>query len=409
MPNLVRAISGPALALSLLAAPAAAGEWEHGLDIAAELRIFPLDPLNAGQVEHFQPSFTIAPDFRWTSADGRGQFVFVPLLRVDGADDERTHADIREGFVRFSDGRFTVTAGAARVFWGRTESRHLVDIINQSDTVEDIDEEDKLGQPMINVTLLNDWGSIDLYVMSFFRDRTFSGNEGRPIIGGGVDTDAPIFTRDQGREAIDVAARYAHYIGDWDFGVSVFHGTSREPRFAPGTDCLRPVYDLITQASVDFQYTRAAWLWKFEGLVREGHGDTFGAAVAGVEYTLYQVAGSGADLGLLAEYQVDGRDDGFAVESFGPVSAAPFTVAQNDVFVGARLAFNDVQDASLLGGTTVDLDDGTAGVFLEASRRFGENWIAEVEGRIFVTADPDNFANSLRDDDFFTFRLTRYF
>ena len=41
--------------------------------------------------------------------------------------------------------------GAAKVFWGTAESRHLVDIINQTDAVEDIDEEDKLGQPMVKV------------------------------------------------------------------------------------------------------------------------------------------------------------------------------------------------------------------------------------------------------------------
>jgi len=54
-------------------------------------------------------------------------------------------------------------------FWGVTEFQHLVDIINQTDLVENIDTEDKLGQPMINLALINDWGTVDLFIMPYFR------------------------------------------------------------------------------------------------------------------------------------------------------------------------------------------------------------------------------------------------
>ena len=58
---------------------------------------------------------------------------------------------------------------------GVTESRHLVDVLNQVDGVEDIDEEDRLGQPMINISTQRDWGSVDLFVLPGFRERTFAG------------------------------------------------------------------------------------------------------------------------------------------------------------------------------------------------------------------------------------------
>jgi hypothetical protein len=206
-----------------------------------------------------------------------------------------------------------------------------------------------------------------------------------------------------------VAARYSHYIGAWDFGVSVFHGTSREPRFALGPEKIRPVYDKITQGSIDLQYTKDAWLWKAEGIVREGQGDTFFAGVGGFEYTLYQLFGSNADLGLLLEYQYDGRDEGVVMESYGPALAAPVTAADNDVFAGARLGFNDAQDASALVGMSVDAEDQSMGMFIEASRRIGANWTAELETRLFFNADPDNIASVFRKDDFITLRLTRYY
>lgn len=405
------------LSLLFAAAPlthAVAGEWDVGGEIAGEVRYFPAMPSFPGQLENWQPSLTVTPDIRWESDDRQHQFVLTPFARIDAQDEARTHVDLREAYYRYnSDNGWSVLAGVAKVFWGRTESRHLVDIVNQTDAVEDIDEEDKLGQPMINLTIPNDWGVVDLFVMSGFRTRTFPGVDGRFRFSTVVDTEAEIFENDWARGAVDVAARYSHYIGSWDFGVSVFHGTSREPRFAfslggtPGA--IRPVYDRITQGGVDLQYTKDAWLWKFEGIVREGHGDTFFAGVGGFEYTLYQIFGSNADLGLLAEYQYDGRDEGNVLETFGPALAAPVTAADNDVFTGARIGFNDAQDTSALVGVTMDTDDQSMGMFIEASRRIGSNWRAELESRLFFNVDPTNIANAFVNDDVVTFRLTRYY
>lgn len=389
-----------------------AGEWDFGAEVGGELRLFPNDALFPGQFDHVQPSFLVKPEARWESDDGAHQFVLIPFVRVDGQDEERTHVDLREGYYRYSGDDWSVAIGALRIFWGRTESRHLVDIINQTDAVEDIDEEDRLGQPMINLTLLRDWGTLDLFLMSGFRDRTFPGAHGRLRFELVVDTDDPVFESDWRRGALDYAARYSNFIGNWDFGVSIFHGTSREPRFGFDAlgDRLIPVYDRITQGSVDLQYTTGAWLWKLESLVREGRGDVFFAGVGGFEYTLYQVFGSNADLGLLAEYQYDGRDDDDIVpEEFGAAIGAPVTFAENDVFAGARFGLNDAQDTSLLAGATVDVNDQFIGVFVEAQRRIGSSWTAELETRLFTNAESGNPGFPIRDDDFITLRLTRFF
>ena len=392
--------------------PALSGEWNVGGEIAGALRYFPVEGRFPGQFDHWQPSAFIQPDIRWESDNGKHQIVLIPFARIDSQDDQRTHVDLREGYYRYvSDSDWTLLIGAAKVFWGVTESRHLVDIVNQVDGVEDIDEEDRLGQPMINLSLLKDWGQLDLFVLPGFRDRTFPGADGRLRFNPVVDTDAVIFERDAKRGAVDFAARYSNFFGDWDVGLSVFHGTSREPRFAisPDVSSLRPVYDHITQGGLDVQYTTGAWLWKGEAIVRAGQGDTFFASVAGFEYTLYQVLGRSWDLGLLAEYLYDGRDEGFTPEPFGLTSQSPFTVFQNDVFAGARLAFNDTQDTEALAGVTTDAEDGSMAMFIEAQRRFGENWTAEFESRLFFNVDQDNIADAFRDDDFLTLRVTRFF
>ncbi|MEO1015083.1 MAG: hypothetical protein AAFX08_07840 [Pseudomonadota bacterium] len=413
--------------VALSATSAVAQGLEVSAEVSAEVRYFADGPLYAGQLDRWQPSFVFEPEILWSNEDGKHQVAILPFYRGDTRDEEREHFDLREAYYRFnSDNDWSVTLGLAKVFWGRTESRHLVDIINQTDAVEDIDEEDKLGQPMVHFNVLKGWGTLDFFLMTGFRDRTFPGRDGRLRFELVVDTDDPIFERDGRRAAPDFAARYSHYVGSWDFGVSVFHGTSREPRFAidQAGGRIRPVYDLITQGSIDVQYTKDAWLWKAEAIVREGHGRTFFAGVGGFEYTLYQVLGTGADLGLLTEYQYDDRQDGIVVEDFGAenaalfpggppagtaVIAAPITVADNDVFMGARLALNDLQETTLLVGGTIDVADQSTGMFVEAERRLGEDWAVELQARLFLNADPDNFLFVFREDDFLNLRVTRYF
>ncbi len=149
---------------------------------------------------------------------------------------------------------------------------------------------------------------------------------------------------------------------------------------------------------MDVQYTREAWLWKLEALVREGQGDTFGAVVAGFEYTRYQIGGSDGDLGLLVEYLHDARD-----------ASAPVTVFDNDVFVGARWARNDIQDTSVLGGAIIDMNDGSTLLSVEAERRLGDSWKLEAELRWLVDVDERNTLSALRQDSHLRLSLARYF
>ena len=267
--------------------------------------------------------------------------------------------------------------------------------------MEDIDQEDFLGQPMVNLATQQDWGRLDVFVLPGFRERTFPGRKGRLRTALPVDEDAAEFDSDLGQAHVDVAARYAHFFGDWDVGASYFYGTGREPRLVPNAtgSRLEPRYDLIHQGGLDLQYTQDAWLWKLEAIVREGQGDVFAAAVGGFEYTLFQVFESTTDLGLLAEVLYDGRDQG----------EAPTTTADNDVFVGARLALNDIQDTSALLGVVVDVEDGSTALFVEAERRLGDSWKLELEGRMFLSVDDSDPLSAIEDDDLVTLRLSYFF
>ncbi len=384
-----------------LPSQARGGEVDLSGDIELQVRSFWHEPVWAGQDNvALHGAVTSTTEFRWYSDDAHQRAALIPFLRLDATDSERSLLDLHEAYWAYEGDGFEILVGANTVFWGVTESLHLVDIINQTDLAGDVDGEDKLGQPMLSLTLQRDWGEISAFVMPYFRERTFSGVDGRFRAPLPVDTDRVLYESSEKERHVDVAVRYSHYFGDVDIGLSAFSGTSREPRLVPAQDgqALVPAYDQIDQFGVDLQYTKEAWLWKLEAIARDGVTHSFLAAVGGVEYTFYQVGESAADIGMLIEYQYDGRN---ALE--------PVSVADNDVFVGARFALNDVQDTSVLAGFSYDVETGETFVNVEAERRFGEDWFGELRVRAFSGADPDDRSFSLMKDDYLELSLARYF
>ena len=335
--------------------------------VFVETQIFPNSPAFPDQRDATaSPSLVLEPEFLWESKAGDRLLRLTPFLRIDAHDRRRTHFDVREAGALFLEDRWTLFAGAGKVFWGKTEAHHLVDIVNQTDGVENIDGEDKLGQPMVNVTLELERGAVDVFLLPYFRERTYAGDRGRlrgplPIL------EDAVYETSAGRWHPDVAVRWSWFAGELDLGVSAFRGTSRKPVLMSvkreGRLALQPHYDLINQISVDAQWTRGATLWKLEAMTRGGHSERFGATTFGAEHTFFSVGPGAADLGVLGEVMLDGQDEG-----------APFTAFDRDVFVGARWAFNDAMDTTVLGGPIVDYETGDVLAFVEFERRFGDRW-----------------------------------
>ncbi len=157
-----------ALVLTLaLSAAAGAGEWSGY--VALEARGFACSPGAAGQADDdLVLSASFQPEYYRQWNDGDQTFTFTGFLRYDGEDSERTHADVRELTWQRVGRRWERSAGIRKIFWGVTESQHLVDVINQTDLVEDLDGEEKLGQPMVQLALARAWGTLDLFLLPGF-------------------------------------------------------------------------------------------------------------------------------------------------------------------------------------------------------------------------------------------------
>jgi len=375
------------------------------IDISGEIgfegRLFFQDPRFAGQ-PGANGSISFLPEF-YASWDNNNQsLLFVPFARFDQHDPQRTHFDIRELGYIYAASDWELRAGIRKVFWGVAESNHLVDIINQTDFVENIDLEDKLGQTMINLAFIRDWGTVDLFILPGFRERTFPGRKGRfqgPLH---MDHDEAEYESSAEKNHVDYAMRYSHYFGPIDIGLSHFWGTSREPRFgtklnASGEPIIFPIYDVIHQTSIDMQATLGNWLLKLESYRRQGQGDTYIAAVGGFEYTYVGVFETSMDIGVLAEYHWDER---------GRNAPLPFN---DDLFVGSRLAVNDAADTQVLGGVMSDLNGTGHFLNVEASRRLDENWKVEVEMRWLLGIERENPTYAFNRDDMVQIEFLRSF
>jgi hypothetical protein len=378
-----------------------ANEWSGY--VAGELQYFPNEPLSADQYEHLNLSLAIQPEFQHDWDDGYQTFTFVPFIRLDQHDEERSHFDIRELTWLKATEKWELRAGIRKVFWGVTESQHLVDIINQTDLVDHPDTEEKLGQPMLNLALIQDWGTVDLFLLFGFRERTFPGREGRLLSGGiPIDTDQTHYQSGAEEKHVDWAVRWEHTLEDWDIGLSHFSGTNREPHLSPGLNhknqvVLRPYYEQMHQTGLDVQITKEDILWKLEMISRKGQQGRFTALTAGLEYTLVGVFESDADVGIVTEYLFDDRNDH---------ATTPF---ESDVMLGLRLAMNDVQSTELLVGSIFDLDNSARFLLVEGSRRLGESWKLSLEAYVYADIPEDDLAYGFRHEDFIRLELARYF
>ncbi len=391
----------------------AQADWN--VPVSGQYRVFPNVPQHAGQ-SYNSPSIAIKPKYK------KNNFFFETFYRWDEQDQNRTHGDIRELSFTQALGDGQLTYGISKVFWGVTETQHLVDVINQTDFVESGDSTEKLGQPMLRWIRPTDHGKWDLFLLFGFRERTFPGVAGRlrgPYI---LNTE---FTERVRKSEVDIAARWSHQFDRFDLGVSGFFGSAREPALRIN-NILSPsytiaTYDEIAQLGVDAQYTLEKIIWKLEAVYRDGKGspeitqnfvqnpNDFFAYTAGGEYSLGTFKGT--ELGVLFEYSYDSRQPRINNNIANPAITPVYAIFQNDYFVGLRWILNDAYESNFFLGTALDNDTRAATVSLRYSRRIQENLSLNFRSVTLTNVpDPNNDPYAaVQNDSFYEINLTQYF
>jgi hypothetical protein len=323
---------------------------------------------------------------------------FTGFARLDQYKNSRTHADIREFYWQIQAKKWDMSVGVKKIFWGVTESNHLVDIINQYDMYEGIDIEQKLGQPMVHLSSGFTWGTLDLFMLSYSRKVKFPGDQGRLRPSVSIDYDDAKYESHQEEFNTDFAIRWSSNISIFDIGVSHFYGNSRLPRFIPTNDMtMVPYYEKVNHSGIDMQALTGAMLWKMEVINQFRKNDRIYAFTIGGEYIINEVFSTNMEISLMTEYTYDERDQ----EVLNGIN--------NEIFIGTRIALNDKQSTDIIAGFVTDTEYGTRVYTLELNRRINSNCKLQLDSKIFNNVNADDPLYSNRKDSYIQVSLYLYF
>lgn len=290
----------------------------------------------------------------------------------------------------YSSDNWQIDAGYDLVFWGVTEGRNVVNIINQRDQIRDPFFDQGLGQSMIAARYFGSALTLEAFILPHFEELNF-GAKGRPWgLGLPVNDDHSTFESADGANHIDYALRVSGTHGNFEYAAFAFDGTLRTPelQFDPSSTSLAPNYILGQQLGFEAQYTSGATLLKLESVrTWPKSKDSYTSTILGIEHTVGDIFGLPAEASLFAEYNHDSRQNDSTV------------LFQNDVFLGTQLRFSNRLDTQVDLGAFFDLEYGGVIGSLRMSSRVTESLRAKAEFIYIDASDSKDSLSQARDFD----------
>ena len=375
-------------------------EWDGAMEIGLSTLHFFTAGLYIKQ-KSFYPSISIRPkaSMYWTS--NNGSITFEGFARYDAIGGSRTHWDIRELYYQYYGDRWELNLGLKRLFWGKLETVHLVDVINQIDFLEGFDGEEKLGQAMIQAIYSSNAGDFSLFLLPYSRQIAFGNEASRPRTPEVITAEQVSFESESEEWHPTLSFRWSHYIGESDIGIHYFYGNAREPNIVfdnSGTFGLR--YPVVHQIGIDYQVILSSTTFKLESVYRSGEFQNISnifSIAGGLEHTLVNANETGTDIGLIAEYVYDNRRE------------FSFNSLDNDLFLGSRISFNNESSTEIILGIYKDLSKSTALARLKGSHRLRGNMKLSFLAQFYSSVDPQEFVHFFRRDSSLEIELLKYF
>ncbi|MEK7285881.1 MAG: hypothetical protein AAB035_01085 [Nitrospirota bacterium] len=350
----------------------------------------------------FQPLFNAELRYQDDLSDGR-LVKMILSSRIQPTANQHFSDHIREAWIGRLGTPVTWKAGILNERWGVLEAENIVDIINPRDFVEDFQGDAKSGIPGVSLSYADQSVKYRLWLLPYAREQRLAEGLDRFRVAT-LPFENPQF--ESGRSQPSAALRISTVKDDLEIGFSHFHGHARFPRFeavlnglGPPTK-LTPIYDRIDQTSLDLLWVGGGTLLKLEGFGQAGEKDDFFAIASGIEHEVPALFGTRKSLTFLTEFYYDGRE---------PSADIPLAVFQEDVFVGLRFSFNDLDSTEAQIRLIHDLEYDSFFVDLRASRRLNGVWNLETRLNLFIDVDEDPALMAFRDDSHLELRLTHHF
>lgn len=356
------------------------GEGEWNSEMATEGTFFAEESETSDTRSNFSVLLTTEYFEEWN--DGADSLVFVPRVRLDQHDPERNSFDIRELVWVHVEDTWEIRTGVQEIAWGVSFMGGLVDVVNQTSMTDDLFGS-KLGQPMVNLSLVQDWGILGLYVLAGFRQATLPGPDSRPGLPFEIATDEteiPLSHREV--YGLDYALRWQHAWESFEWALSYFYGTSRDADIDFNYDIAHPgivsTYSQVQQLGIELIYIWNGYNFKLESKTLDGASERdkplgmYTAALIGFEYTWDSVFGSDYSVMWDVSYNHDDRKNSLVA------------IMEKDITALAVLNFNDEFDTRIALGTIWDVKDDEGILFSNAARRLSEYWKIDLMAIYFL-------------------------
>ncbi len=344
--------------------------------------------------------------------------------QADPVDTNRTFAIPKDMWIAIDTGTHILKAGFQVINWSATEAFHPVDVLNSRFFDSNLQKPSKIGEPIVSYKYLFGDSSIQFMYLPYFTDPILA-TEGSAF-GPGYDFDE-IQIYETGTTFEDdnfihqMAIQLSTSIGGTDLAFSYINHVDRDiPAFVfTGTKFIDnttvPIFDAIFFHKQQFGLTSQSiigdWIFKTEMAFVDWKQSNFDnalftredyfATALGLETTT--AMGDGGEVTFIFEYQsLNGMDDILATNVF----------FQNDLLVGLRFSFNDLNSKELFLSAITDIEYGEQFfVNMNYSQRFFESWRIEM-GLHYVEAEQvDNYAglNFIDSSDHAYLNLKTYF
>lgn len=390
------------LCLALLATPASSwASVKSSGEVSVDGRAFWPDDEDA--TEDFGLAVTGRLEVKLKEKPWR--FELRGLGRVGAVDKSRSVVILEEAFLGFRMKPLRIRIGPQLLNWTATEAFHPADVMQSRNFDSNIENADKIGEPMVNVRLRMWQGALELYYMPFRMDPLLPGPGSRlSFAPPGTRLGDPVWVGRDG-EADDAgvvehqfAVRLSQTIDYADIALQfVQHQDRTQPTIAldPGTFTAHPVYHMVNHFGLTYTQVLGEWILKVEGAYRMFDDDpdlgSFVPVGAAEQADHLEVAlglewgweyESGAQATVLLEGQAYFLADEEELEQLGPF--------QRDVLLGYRHSFNDVEGTELLIGVIMDLQRFPEILGnISFSRRLSDTWTMTAALRI-THAPPDD-------------------
>jgi len=385
----------------------ARGEWsaESRGELGMESRVFQRDDDAGTKDENVAAAGRMQVDAR----NGDFRLRFRGFVRHDQTDRGRSAAFPEEAWAQWKGERFSLTVGWDMVTWTATEAFHPADVVNARYFDSNVENFEKIGEPLAQLRMKLGQGNISAYLMPYFTAPIFPSARSRLsfLPTGTTLGEARWLTRDGDVTSDRLGAQWAvnlqQTIGDADVSLHVLQNQDRYNPVVgldPAKFELHPLFKPVTQIGGTYQQVIEGLIVKAEFAYRiydrsvAKPSGTFvaldprqltenrdhGTAALGLEYSVSH------DIGWESTFILEGQSvfaEGKGWNGNDRIRHE-LNIFQRDLMGGLRLAFQDAADSSLLLFAVVDLEDAEQ-MFanLGYNRRLGEEWSLKAGLRFF--------------------------